>query len=373
MNKIPMVDLNSQYARLKNEIDTAIQDVLDSSQFIGGDVVRQFEISLADYLGSKHVISCANGTDAIQIALMSLDLTRGDEVIIPSFNYISTAEVVALLGLTPVMIDVDEKHYNCTAKAIEEAITTKTKAIVPVHLFGQSSPMEEIMFIAKKHQLHVIEDNAQSIGANYHFENETTKKTGTIGHIGCTSFFPTKNLGCFGDGGAIMTDDEQLANKMRMIAKHGQKKKYHHDLVGCNSRLDAIQAAVLNVKLRHLESFIQKRQEAALRYDELLSDITSVNVPQGVSWSDHVYHQYTLHILNGHRDELQNHLASVGIASAVYYPLPLYKQPAFSDYQTVEHEHAEVLCKRVLSLPMHTEMTMDIQERIVGEIIAFFS
>lgn len=372
MNKIQMVDLKGQYDRLKNEIDQGIHEVLDSSQFIGGPVVEQFERSLADYLDCKHVMSCANGTDALQIALMSLGLQAGDEVIIPSFTYISTAEVVALLGLTPVMVDVNEHHFNCTAKTIETAITPKTKAIVPVHLFGQSCPMEEIMVLAQKHQLYVIEDNAQSIGATYHFKNGTSKKTGTIGHIGCTSFFPSKNLGAFGDGGAINTNDDKLAEKIRMIANHGQRIKYHHDVIGCNSRLDAIQAAVLNVKLRHLGDFVQRRKAAAAKYHELLTNIESITLPKAESWCDHVFHQYTIRVIHGHRDGLKEHLASAGISSTVYYPIPLYKQKAFADLGAYSHHNTEQLCHTVLSLPMHTELTSHIQQKVVNEINAYF-
>jgi len=367
-----MLDLKGQYQRLKTDIDTAIQEVIDSSQYINGPVVEQFESSLARYLGSKYVISCANGTDAIQIALMSLEMTPGDEVIIPSFNYISTAEVVVLLGLTPVMIDVDEKTFNCTAEAIEDAITSKTKVIVPVHLFGQSCPMEEIMSIANKHQLYVIEDNAQSIGASYQFTNGTSHKTGTIGHIGCTSFFPSKNLGCFGDGGAMYTDDDQLAEKMRMISKHGQQIKYHHELLGCNSRLDAIQAAVLNVKLNHLDSFLKKRQQTADIYDDLLPNVKSVIIPQRASSSVHTFNQYTLRIINGHRDSLREHLTSVGIATAIYYPIPLYNQKAFGGKISLDHEHTERLCESVLSIPLHTELSQETQHKIVDEIRLFF-
>jgi dTDP-4-amino-4,6-dideoxygalactose transaminase len=372
MNKIKMVDLNGQYHRLKLEIDTAIHQVLNSSQFIGGPIVQQFESSLAKYLDCRHVVGCANGTDALQIALMSLNLEAGDEIIIPSFTYVSTVEVIALLGLTPVMVDVDKDHFNCTAHAIEQAITKKTKAIIPVHLFGQSSPMEDIMTIAQRYQLYVIEDNAQSIGASHYHADGSSKKTGTIGHIGCVSFFPTKNLACFGDGGAIITNDDHLAKRIRMIAKHGQQIKYHHELVGCNSRLDAIQAAVLNVKLSHLDSFLLKRQVAAQCYDTLFSDIKSVIIPKRISSSYHVINQYTICVLDGQRDQLKKYLNSVGIESAIYYPIPLYKQLAFNHYGECVHPNSESLCKTVLSLPMHTELNRDIQTRIVKEIKAFF-
>lgn len=375
MMNIPMVDLKGQYARLKPEIDETIQDVLDTAYFIKGPKLLSFEENLASYLGVNHVIGCANGTDALQIALMSLDLNLGDEVIVPSFTYVATAEVIALLGLTPVMVDVDPKSFNTTASHIRSVITDRTKVIVPVHLFGQSSDMEPILALAKEHDLFIIEDNAQSIGGDLHLQNGDKIKTGTIGHISCTSFFPSKNLGCYGDGGAIWTNDAELGKKIRMIANHGQRIKYHHDIIGCNSRLDAIQAAVLDVKLKYLDGFCKARSEAASYYTESLSHLSNELITPHISeFSSHVFHQYTLQIKNGQRDALAKHLKDNGIANAIYYPLPLYKQKAFQSEKTnhLNHEVTERLCQSVLSIPIHTEMTHEIQDRVLSVIGDFY-
>lgn len=375
MKNIPMVDLKGQYARIKPEIDEAIQSVVDSAYFIKGPQVKSFEENLASYLDVKHVIGCANGTDALQVALMSLKLNPGDEVIVPSFTYVATAEVIALLGLTPVMIDVDPQSFNVTADLVKAVITDHSKVIVPVHLFGQSCDMEPIMALAEKHDLFVIEDNAQAIGADYSVSTGETVKTGTIGHIGTTSFFPSKNLGCYGDGGAIFTNDDDLAHTIRMIANHGQRIKYIHDLVGCNSRLDAIQAAVLNVKLRHLNQFGDARAQAAAYYTERLNSVDGLTTPMISSFSSHVFHQYTMRIHGSRRDDLKTYLEEAGIANAIYYPMPLYKQIAFQNdtNKNLHLEQTEILCSEVLSIPIHTEMTRDIQDYVIQTIKEFFS
>jgi len=371
--KLEMVDLFSQYKKLKPQINQAIQDVIDSSSFIKGNQVAEFEKKLEDYTGSKHVVSCANGTDALQIALMALDLELGDEVIIPGFTYAATAEVIALLGLQPVMIDVDPETFNISIAELEAAITSRTRVIIPVHLFGQCSNMELVMKIAVKHQLWVIEDNAQSFGAEYTFSDEVTKKTGTLGHIGCTSFFPTKNLGCFGDGGALFTKNQPMAEKIRMIANHGQKIKYHHSIIGCNSRLDTIQAAVLNIKLDHLNEHLDARKNAAEFYNQALSNWKLAEIPQQMSNAKHTFNQYTLKIRKGRRDELKTFLSGQGIPSMIYYPIPLYRQDAFKKYvpEGFELPVTEQLCRSVLSIPMHTELNEDIQKRICDALISF--
>lgn len=371
--KIEMVDLFSQYTKLKPQINSAIQEVIDSSSFIKGKQVSEFEKHLAQFAGSKHVISVANGTDALQIALMTLDLEPDDEVIVPGFTYAATAEVIALLRLKPVMVDVDSGTFNLSIPELEKAITPRTKVIVPVHLFGQCSDMEPILEIAKKYKLWIIEDNAQSFGAEYIFSNGETKQTGTMGHIGCTSFFPTKNLGCFGDGGALCTNDDLLAEKIRMIANHGQKIKYHHSVVGCNSRLDTIQAAVLNVKLGHLDEHLAERKKAADYYDNALAGWQSGQIPQRTTNAKHTFNQYTLKIKDGRRDELKSFLSERGIPTMIYYPLPLYKQDAFKRYVTEGFElpNTESLCRSVLSIPIHTEMTEDILSRITDSLKSF--
>jgi len=373
MIRIPMVDLKGQYQNIKSEIDLTMAEVLSTSQFINGPVVANFEQALATYLDSVHVVSCANGTDALQIALMSLKLEPEDEIIVPSFTYIATAEVIALLGYTTVMIDVDPISFNISAAQIEAAITDRTRAIIPVHLFGQSCDMDSIMNIADQYGLFVIEDNAQAIGATYISTDQTSAMTGTIGHIGCTSFFPTKNLGAYGDGGAICTNDKSLAEKMRMIANHGQREKYHHEVIGCNSRLDALQAAVLSVKLKYLDQYSKSRQMAAAYYHQHLNDIEWLDLPVESQYSNHVYHQYTIRVKLGWRDKLQQHLKKLGIASMIYYPIPLYRQPAFQadDTHAEGLQHTELLCDTVLSLPMHTELTPAIQDEVIEAISSF--
>lgn len=372
-HKIQMVDLFSQYQRIKPEVDAAIQQVIDRSAFIKGDEVLRLEAQLSSYCKCRQVISCANGTDALQIALMALELNPEDEIIIPAFTYVATAEVIALLGLTPVMVDVDPFTFNCSVSELEKAITPKTKAIIPVHLFGQAAPMEAIMQLANKYNLWVIEDNAQALGAEVIFQDGIIHKAGTIGHLGCTSFFPTKNLGCFGDGGAIQTNDEALAGKIRMIANHGQKIKYQHSLIGCNSRLDTIQAAILEVKLKQLDQYIQARQKAAGFYTLRLQNCNSIQLPAQSTNTPHTFNQYTLQVNDGKRDELKKYLTEKGIPSIIYYPTPLYRQEAFSKYapKGFSLKHTEQLCQSVLSIPMHTELTEEIQEYIVEAIIQF--
>lgn len=367
-----MLDLKGQYRKIKEDIDKSIQNVLDNTNFINGPDVHLFEKNLKDYLDSEHVIACANGTDALQIALMALELKPGDEVIVPAFTYAATAEVVGLLGLVPVLVDVDDVNFNIKAEDIEPSITEKTKAIVPVHLFGQAAPMEQIMEIANRHNLFVIEDNAQALGAKYTYSDGTVKSLGTIGHIGCTSFFPTKNLGCYGDGGAIFTQNKKLADRVRMVTDHGQKVKYYHDIIGCNSRLDSLQAAILNVKLAQLDNYSKLRYKAAAVYKELLSNVSCIILPKEESYSTHVYHQFTLR-LNVNRDELKSFLASKGIASMTYYPLSLNNQKAFSSISKirVSLSNSEKLASEVLSLPMHTELTREVQVIICDAIKEF--
>jgi len=375
MQPIQMVDLKAQYQRLKKDIDAGIQAVLDSNAYINGPAVRSFQEKLGDYLAVAHVIPCANGTDALQIALMALGLQPGDEVIVPAFTYVATAEVAALLGLKVVMVDCDPDTFNLRASDIEPAITEKTKAIVPVHLFGQSCDMTGIMDLAKQHNLFVIEDNAQAIGADYTHPDGTVQKTGTLGHIGCTSFYPSKNLGAYGDGGAMYCNDEKLAVQLKMIANHGQKRRYYHDLIGCNSRLDAIQAAILEVKLRELDAFAAARQQAAHIYDEALGAIEGIEIPKRTSFSSHVFHQYTLQVPATQRNDLQVYLKEQGIPSMIYYPLPLYEQIAFKTVArkvTEELPVTEKLCKSVLSLPMHSELKQEQQYYIIKAIQKYF-
>ena len=371
---IQMVDLKSQYMKIKPQVDKAINDVLSSTQFINGEHVKSFQKELANYLGVKHVITCANGTDALQISMMALGLKSGDEVITPSFTYIATAEVIGLLGLKPVFVDCDPKTFNISIEEVEKAITKKTKAIVPVHLFGQSSDMKSIMNLAKKHDLFVIEDNAQAIGSDYLGFNKP-QKTGTIGNVGCTSFFPSKNLGCYGDGGAMMTNDDELAEKLRMIANHGQSKRYYHDMVGCNSRLDNIQAAVLRIKLKELDQYIQNRQKAANYYDQNLKELNQLTLPHRSMESNHVFHQYTLKLNeNIKRDELIEFLAKKNIPAMVYYPVPAHHQKMFSEIPN-SHTNMKVtneLSSRVFSLPMHTELSSLQQDFIIDNLFRFF-
>lgn len=373
--KLQMVDLYGQYLHIKDEVDAALNEVIETSAFINGPQVKAFTSALAKYVGCKYVIPCGNGTDALQIALMALNLKPGDEVIVPAFTYVASAEVIGLLGLTPVMVDVDYKTFNVTAKNLERALTPKTKAVIPVHLFGQSCDMEPIMQFANKHHLYVIEDNAQAIGAVYTFTDGTQKHTGTIGHIGCTSFFPSKNLGCYGDGGAIFTNDDKLAERLRMIANHGQQIKYHHKIIGCNSRLDTIQAAILNIKLKHLDAYCKARYEAAQYYNGQLKGLNGIVLPTELPQSTHVYHQYTIKVLDGKRDELKQYLADAGIPSMIYYPLPLQQQEAFKNItRSAESlEIAEKLANSVLSLPIHTELQTSQQDIVIERIKNFFN
>jgi UDP-2-acetamido-2-deoxy-ribo-hexuluronate aminotransferase len=373
MNQIQMVDTKTQYHKIKAEVDAAVIAVMESSRFIGGAVVTEFATNLAKYHNSKHVIPCANGTDALQIAMMALGLKAGDEVITPSFTYIATVEVAALLGIKPIFIEVDRQTFCMDAAVIEKAITPKTKAIVPVHLYGHAADMEPIMAIAKKHNLFVIEDNAQGIGNDYTFRDGTKKKTGSIGHIGCTSFYPSKNLGAYGDGGAIFTDDDNLAIQLRMIASHGQSKQYYHDVVGCNSRLDAMQAAILDIKLKHLDEYIVARRKAADYYDVSFAGNEKITVPFRAANNNHVFHQYTLTLNGVDRDALNKYLAEVGVPSMIYYPVPAHKQKMFdafggSDYNL---EITDWLTERVISLPMHTELDEEQQAFIVKNVLNF--
>ena len=374
--KLHMVDLGTQYAKIKPEVDASIKEVLDSSIFIGGPVVNAFKTNLENYLGVKHVIPCANGTDALQIALMALGLQPGDEVILPAFTYVATAEVIALLRLVPVMVDVNLNDFNIQLDEIKKNIGPKTKAIVPVHLYGQSSQMEEIMAIAKEHNLYVVEDNAQAIGSDYYNQNGTKQKAGTIGHIGCTSFFPSKNLGCYGDGGAMFTNDDALAEQIRMIANHGQGSvRYYHDVVGVNSRLDAIQAAILNVKLKYLNSYAKARVAVADYYDAGFKELPMLITPYRAKHSSHVFHQYTMRITNGKRDELKAYLDSIQIPNAIYYPVPLYEQKAYKAFKGNVNQLAitEILCKEVLSLPMHTELNNEMLDYIINHVKKFLT
>ena len=372
---IQMVDLKSQYEKIKEEIAAGIQNCLDNTAYINGPAVKEFQQAFEKYLGVKHVIPCANGTDALQIALMALDLKPGDEVICPAFTYVATAEVIGLLGLVPIMVDVDVDTFNISLDHLDQYVTPKTKVIVPVHLYGQSADMEQILAFAKKHNLYVIEDNAQAIGSDYTFADGSSKKTGTIGEIGCTSFFPSKNLGCYGDGGAIMTNDDELAAKIRMIANHGQEKKYYHKVLGCNSRLDTLQAEVLKVKLKYLDEYAAARNKMADYYDQNLAEISEIEVPKRSASSNHVFHQYTLKIKNGKRDALQQYLAENKIPSMIYYPLPLYKQEAFQQYVGADFSLpvTEVLCQEVLSLPIHTEFNKESSEYVIASIKKFFT
>ncbi|MCB9260803.1 MAG: DegT/DnrJ/EryC1/StrS family aminotransferase [Flavobacteriales bacterium] len=366
---IQMVDLHGQYLKIKNEVDAAMQEVLDSTAFIGGAKVREFAANLERYLQIKHVIPCANGTDALQVAFMALNLSPGDEVIVPCFTYAATAEVIALLHLTPVLVDVDTDTFQIDINQIEQCITAKTKAIVPVHLFGQCSNMEAIMQLAEKHNLFVVEDTAQAIGAKYTFSHGSVQSAGGIGHFGTTSFFPSKNLGCFGDGGAILTNDDVLAEKARMICNHGQKKKYYHSVIGVNSRLDTIQAAVLDVKLKHLDSYCQARNDVADYYDIAFADDERFDTPKRVANSTHVFHQYTLKLNGINRDDLKNYLHEKGVPSMVYYPVPLNEQEAF--LSNGKFPITQDLCSRVLSLPISTEMSQEQLEYIVAAVLGY--
>ncbi len=372
---IQMVDLRTQYERIKSEVDAAIQEVIDQSAFINGPQVRKFAAELKEYTGAGYVIPCANGTDALQIAMMALDFKPGDEVIVPAFTYVATVEVIALLGLKPVFIDVIADTFELDVNQLEAKITEKTVGIVTVHLYGQCSNMEEIIKVADLYQLKVIEDTAQAIGAVYTFQNGRTAQAGTMGAIGTTSFFPSKNLGCYGDGGAMFTNDPLLAEKLQMIANHGQKKKYYHDSIGVNSRLDTLQAAILSVKLKQLDKYSSSRNEVADRYDRAFAGQPSIHIPKRVSNSTHVFHQYTLRLAEGvEREAFKNYLADKGIPTMVYYPLPLHLQKAYLEYGGREGQFpvAEQLCKQVISLPIHTEMKEDDQSYIIEQVLRFF-
>ena len=371
MKKIQMVDLQTQYTKIKEEIDAGIAEVINSASFIKGPKVAEFQAHLEQYTGAKHVINVGNGTDALQIALMGLGLQPGDEVITPTFTFIATAEVVALLGLTPVVVDVDWETMNMDIESVRRAITPHTKAIVPVHLFGQCANMEAIMELANEHHLYVIEDACQAIGAQYTFSNGETKQAGTIGHIGCTSFFPSKNLGCYGDGGAIFTNDDELADKMQAIANHGCHIRYHHDEVGVNSRLDSIQAAILDAKLPHLNEYIAARQKAAAYYDKAFADNEKLLIPGREPHSTHVFHQYTLRVVGADRDALREGLAARGIPAMIYYPVPLHQQKAYLDprYKDGDFPVAERLAACVLSLPMHTELDEEQLQFITSSVL----
>ncbi len=361
MKKIQMVDLQGQYAKIKPQVNKAFENVLDTAYYIGGPEVKGFGSDLEKYLGVKHVIPCANGTDALQIAMMGLGLEQGDEVITADFTFAATVEVIALLKLTPVLVDVEPDTFNIDIEALKKAITPKTKAIVPVHLFGQCANMEAVMEVAKEHNLFVIEDNAQAIGADYTFSDGTKKKSGTIGNIGTTSFFPSKNLGCYGDGGAIFTNDDDLAHTIRGIVNHGMYKRYYHDVVGVNSRLDSLQAAVLQIKLPLLDSYCDARREAAMYYTEAFSTNSNIITPAISTFTTHVFHQYTLRVTNGKRDELHQHLLDNNIPNAIYYPVPLHAQKAYKDERYNEDDFAitNQLIDEVISLPMHTELEED--------------
>jgi len=373
MRQIQMVDTQTQYQKIKNEVDQAIKEVIDSSAFINGKIVQDFALNLARYLDSKYLIPCANGTDALQIAMMGLDLKPGDEVITPSFTYIATTEVIALLKLTPVFVEVDPQTFCIDPVAIRKAVTPKTKAIVPVHLYGQSAPMEEIMDIAREFNLYVIEDNAQAIGCDYIFNNGIKKKTGAIGTIGTTSFYPSKNLGAYGDGGALYTNDGDLAAKLKMIANHGQSKKYYHDMVGCNSRLDSVQAAILNEKLKHLDEYIEARRKAAGFYDNAFADCQKIKTPFRASYSNHVFHQYTIILEGVNRDELHKFLTEQKVPSMIYYPVPSHQQKMFAQYNSsvLDMPVTDWLTHRVISLPMHTELDEDQLNYITSKVLEF--
>jgi dTDP-4-amino-4,6-dideoxygalactose transaminase len=371
--KIQMVDLKGQYLKIKEEVDKAIDQVLDTTTFINGPAVKDFQADLEKYLGVKHVIPCANGTDALQIAMMALDLKPGDEVITADFTYVATAEVIGLLGLKPVLVDVYPDTFDINVEAIEKNITPKTKAIVPVHLFGQCADMERIMAVAKKHNLYVIEDVAQAIGADYTFSDGRKAKAGTIGTIGCTSFFPSKNLGCYGDGGALYTNDDALAGKVRMIASHGQSVQYVHDVLGVNSRLDSIQAAILKIKLAHLDEYATARNKAAAYYDKAFANHPKIKTPKRIKNSTHVFHQYTLQLNGVDRNALREFLAGKGIPAMIYYPIPLHMQKAYKDprYKEGDFPVTEKLCASVVSLPMHTELDEETLKFITDSVLEF--
>jgi len=375
MRQIQMVDTRTQYHNIKDEVDKAVIDVMESSAFINGKPVQDFADNLSSYLGVKYTIPCANGTDALQIAMMALGLQPEDEVITPSFTYIATTEVIALLRLKPVFVEVDPQTFCIDPAAIEKAITPRTKAIVPVHLYGQAAKMEEIMAIAQKHNLYVIEDNAQAIGCDYTFSGGSKKKTGSIGHIGCTSFYPSKNLGAFGDGGALFTNDDELAVKLKMTANHGQSKRYFHDVVGCNSRLDTIQAAILDIKLRHLDEYIVARRKAADFYDKAFAGNKKIKIPYRAPYAHHVFHQYTLILEGVDRDGLNQFLAEQQVPSMIYYPVPGHKQKMFEQFNTASQVMpvTDWLTQRVISLPIHTEMDEEQLYFITSKVLEYIN
>ena len=365
-----MVDLMGQYSKIKNEVDINIISSIESGRFVNGPIVKQFSENLSDYLSVRNVIPCANGTDALQIAFMALDLKPGDEIICPSWTYIATAEAAAILGLKVVFCDVNLETFNTAADLIEPYINSKTKAIVPVHLYGQSCDMESIINLAEKYDLKIIEDNAQAIGCKYTFSDGEVKNTGTLGHVGTTSFYPSKNLGCYGDGGAIFTNDDELAEKIKMIVNHGEKIKYHHEVVGCNSRLDSIQAEILNIKLKYLDLYNSNRKIMANNYNQAFNEIDMIKTPKVISNSDHVYHQYTLRVLNGKRDELKRYLIDLGIPSMIYYPIPIHRQKPYLNNQILIN--TEKLASEVISLPIHTELENSNQEYIIQSVKNYF-
>ena len=375
MRPLQMVDTGTQYLKIKPQVDETVLKVMESSMFIGGKVVNDFAANLATYNGVKHVITCANGTDALQISMMALGLKPGDEVITPSFTYIATVEAAALLHLQPVFVDVDKRTFCMDASAVEKAITPQTKAIIPVHLYGHAVDMEKIMTIAKKYNLFVIEDNAQAIGCDYSFSNGAVVKTGGIGHIGCTSFYPSKNLGAFGDGGAIFTNDDALAERLKMIASHGQSKRYYHDMVGCNSRLDAIQAAILDIKLKYLDEYISARRKAADFYDNAFAGHEKIVTPFRAKYCNHVFHQYTLMLNNVDRDGLNKYLSDKGIPSMIYYPVPCHKQKMFDAFGGTEYQLpiTDWLTQRVISLPIHTELDEEQQSFIASSVLEYIN
>lgn len=375
MQPIQMVDLQSQYKQLKTELDARVIKCIESGAFIQGPEVKSFETDLSAYLDGAHVISCANGTDALQIALMALNLEHGDEVIVPSFTFVASVEVIALLGLKPIVVDVDPRTFLMKTEDIEASLSARTKAIIPVHLFGQCVNMKTLMAIAKSRDLYVIEDNAQSIGARCNISDDTKQMSGTIGHIGCTSFYPSKNLGCYGDGGAMFSRDEHMAHKIKMLANHGMDRRYYHDEIGVNSRLDSVQAAILNVKLPHLDQWNQLRRKAADQYDQQLAKISNILVPTRVPWSEHVFHQYTIRVTDGRRDQLQKYLAEQKIPSMIYYPVPMHEQAAFNKLvrRRVPLVQTEKISTEVLSLPMHPDLAEDQISYICEQIGKFFT
>lgn len=374
MENIQMVDLQSQYSQLKVDMDKRILDCIESGAFIQGKEVKTFETGLSQYLEGAHVTSCANGTDALQIALMALDLQQGDEIVVPSFTFVASVEVIALLGLKPIVVDIDDRTFLMKIEDIEASLSPRTKAIIPVHLFGQCVNMKALMNLARVRELYIIEDNAQAIGAKCLSPGDVQMMAGTIGHIGCTSFYPSKNLGCYGDGGAMISRDEEVSHKMKMIANHGMQRRYYHDVIGVNSRLDSIQAAILNVKLPHLNTYNESRRKVAAQYDERLKNIAGIMIPMRVPWSEHVFHQYTIRVANGRRDKLQTFLAGHKIPSMIYYPVPMHEQIAYNKLvrRRVTLTNTEKVSKEVLSLPMHPDLTEDQMNFICEKISLFF-